>query len=134
MRVVAYVFAICVPIFATCSAADQEQLSDARTEMVVTIQQLARQTAGAIENDPIDPEVLQTMRVVPRHEFVPEAMRPFAYENRPLPIGNGQTISQPFIVAYMTQKLGVESENNVLEIGTGSGYQAAVLCHLCRHV
>ena len=134
MRAVAYVSAICVPIFATCSAADQEQLSDARTEMVVTIQELARQTAGAIENDPIDPEVLQTMRVVPRHEFVPEAMRPFAYENRPLPIGSGQTISQPFIVAVMTDLLDPDSNDKVLEIGTGSGYQAAVLASLVDEV
>ncbi|MCZ6773933.1 MAG: protein-L-isoaspartate(D-aspartate) O-methyltransferase [Proteobacteria bacterium] len=102
--------------------------------MVVTIQELARQTAGAIENDPIDPEVLQTMRVVPRHEFVPEDMRPFAYENRPLPIGSGQTISQPFIVAVMTDLLDLESDDKVLEIGTGSGYQAAILASLVDEV
>jgi protein-L-isoaspartate(D-aspartate) O-methyltransferase len=134
MKVVAYVSAICVPIFATCSAADQEQFSDARTEMVMTIQELARQTAGAIGTDPIDPEVLQAMRVVPRHEFVPEDVRPFAYENHPLPIGNGQTISQPFIVAVMTDLLDPEPDDKVLEIGTGSGYQAAVLASLVGEV
>ena len=80
------------------------------------------------------PEVLKAMSDVPRHEFVPAAMRPFAYVNGPLPIGHGQTISQPFIVAYMTQALELTSEDRVLEIGTGSGYQAAILGKLCQEV
>jgi len=134
MKAAAYVFAICVPICATGSAASQERVLDARTEMVATIQDLARQTAGTIESYPIDPEVLQAMRVVPRHEFVPEDVRPFAYENRPLPIGNGQTISQPFIVAVMTDLLVPDPNDKVLEIGTGSGYQAAVLASLVDEV
>lgn len=74
-----------------------------------------------------DPAVLDAMRAVPRHEFVPEARRGTAYADRPLPIGHGQTISQPFIVAYMTGQLQVSQGDRVLEIGTGSGYQAAVL-------
>jgi protein-L-isoaspartate(D-aspartate) O-methyltransferase len=77
-----------------------------------------------------DPAVLSVMGRVPRHEFVPEEYLDQAYENHPLPIGYGQTISQPYIVALMTQELQIEEGNRVLEIGTGSGYQAAVLAEL----
>ncbi len=78
--------------------------------------------------------VLEAMRRVPRHAFVPEDMRPFAYENRPLPIGYNQTISQPVIVAHMSALLELDSTHKVLEIGTGSGYQAAILAELCNTV
>ena len=81
-----------------------------------------------------DPRVREAMRKVPRHELVPEAYRSSAYENRPLPIGEGQTISQPFVVAAMTEALDPEPSDRVLEIGTGSGYQAAVLAELVKHV
>jgi len=75
-------------------------------------------------------EVLDAMRNVPRHLFVPEGLQRNAYDDTPLPIGLGQTISQPYIVAYMTEQLDVHPETKVLEIGTGSGYQAAVLGYL----
>lgn len=75
-----------------------------------------------------DPRVLDAMRRVPRHEFVPEELRHEAYADHPLPIGAGQTISQPYIVAYMTAALAARPGARVLEIGTGSGYQTAVLC------
>lgn len=78
--------------------------------------------------------VLDAMRHVPRHVFMPEEARQFAYENRPLPIGYNQTISQPFIVAHMTELLELDAAHKVLEIGTGSGYQAAVLAELCDAV
>ena len=78
--------------------------------------------------------VIEAMGRVPRHLFVPLEIRPFAYEDRPLPIGFGQTISQPFIVAYMTEALQTSPDHAVLEIGTGSGYQAAVLAELVREV
>jgi protein-L-isoaspartate(D-aspartate) O-methyltransferase len=81
-----------------------------------------------------DAAVLEAMRRVPRHLFVPEHERPFAYDDRPLPIGRGQTISQPYIVAYMTEALLLEPSHRVLEIGTGSGYQAAVLAEIARQV
>jgi len=81
-----------------------------------------------------NPAVLRAMREVPRHLFVPEALRRSAYEDHPLPIGHGQTISQPYIVAAMTEMLDPKPEHRVLEIGTGSGYQAAVLARLVRHV
>ena len=81
-----------------------------------------------------DARVLAAMRKVPRDRFVPAELIPRAYDDRPLPIGHGQTISQPFIVAYMTEALEVEPQHKVLEIGTGSGYQAAVLGELARSV
>lgn len=77
-----------------------------------------------------DPEVLRAMRKVPRHLFVEEALIPQAYEDHPLPLGEGQTISQPYVVAWMTALLAVTPGLRVLEIGTGSGYQAAVLAEL----
>jgi protein-L-isoaspartate(D-aspartate) O-methyltransferase len=80
------------------------------------------------------PAVLDAMRRVPRHEFVGSALLRTAYGDYPLPIGHGQTISQPYIVGLMTELLRVERTHNVLEIGTGSGYQAAVLAELARHV
>lgn len=81
-----------------------------------------------------DARVLAAMRKVPRHEFVPEASRPYAYADTPLPIGEGQTISQPLIVGYMTELLRLKGGERVLEIGTGSGYQAAVLAELVKEV
>jgi protein-L-isoaspartate(D-aspartate) O-methyltransferase len=91
----------------------------------------ARMVEAQIEGRGVkDPRVLAAMRTVPRHRFVPEAYRAHAYEDRPLPIGQGQTISQPYMVAVMTELLELEPDDRVLEIGTGSGYQAAVLSEL----
>ena len=81
-----------------------------------------------------DEGVLRTMRETPRHLFVPENLRDFAYEDSPLPIGEGQTISQPYIVALMTELLELNGDERILEIGTGSGYQAAVLSPLVKKV
>jgi protein-L-isoaspartate(D-aspartate) O-methyltransferase len=81
-----------------------------------------------------DAKVLASMRKVPRHLFVPEKIRPFAHGDEPLPIGEGQTISQPYIVAYMTEALGLSGDEKVLEVGTGSGYQTAILADLVRQV
>jgi protein-L-isoaspartate(D-aspartate) O-methyltransferase len=81
-----------------------------------------------------DQRVLEAMRIVPRHEFVPEWLRAAAYEDGPLPIGRGQTISQPFIVAYMVEALGLAGGERVLEVGSGSGYAAAVLSHIAADV
>jgi protein-L-isoaspartate(D-aspartate) O-methyltransferase len=81
-----------------------------------------------------DEEVLATMIRVPRHEFVPADQQRFAYADRPLPIGHGQTISQPYIVAYMTELLRLERGDRVLEVGAGSGYQAAILAELADTV
>lgn len=94
------------------------------------------QIAGPVDfRDPVtDKTVLDAMRAVPRHAFVPARQRPNAYRDSPLGIGHGQTISQPYIVAYMTELLELEPGDRVLEIGTGSGYQAAVLAHLTPNV
>ena len=81
-----------------------------------------------------DAAVLRAMGRVPRHLFVPDDLRPSAYEDRPLAIGRGQTISQPYIVAYMTEALQLTPAHTVLEIGTGSGYQAAVLAEIVKQV
>ena len=81
-----------------------------------------------------DPRVLAAMASVPRERFLPEDLRPYAYENRPLPIGHGQTISQPLIVAMMSEALHLTGEEKVLEVGTGSGYQAAILAELAAEV
>lgn len=93
---------------------------------------------SGIENYPYqavtNPSVLQAMRRVPRHLFVPADYRDLAYRNSPLYIGYEQTISQPFIVAHMSELLELKADHRVLEIGTGSGYQAAVLGELCKHV
>jgi protein-L-isoaspartate(D-aspartate) O-methyltransferase len=95
----------------------------------------ARMVSTQIESRGVrDSRVLAAMRKVPRHLFVPEALREHAYDDSPLPIGLGQTISQPYIVAYMTEVLGIEPSHRVLEIGTGSGYQAAILGELAREV
>ena len=81
-----------------------------------------------------DPRVLEALGSIPRHEFVPKALWSAAYEDRPLPIGNGQTISQPYVVALMTELLELRGKEKVLEIGTGSGYQAAVLAKTAERV
>jgi protein-L-isoaspartate(D-aspartate) O-methyltransferase len=97
--------------------------------------QRARMVATQLETRDIsNPRVLDAMRTVQRHLFVPESERARAYENRPLPIGLGQTISQPYVVAAMTQALDPQPGDRVLEIGTGSGYQAAVLSRLVVRV
>jgi protein-L-isoaspartate(D-aspartate) O-methyltransferase len=88
-----------------------------------------------LENrDITDQRVLAAMRRVPRHQFVPTGVRAAAYEDHPLPIGRGQTISQPYMVAFMTQALALRGRERVLEVGTGSGYQTAILAELCAEV
>ena len=94
-----------------------------------------RMVAAQIEARGVkDARVLAALRRVPRHIYVPEEIRPHAYADRPLPIGHSQTISQPYIVAFMTEALRLTGREKVLEIGTGSGYQAAVLAGLAREV
>jgi protein-L-isoaspartate(D-aspartate) O-methyltransferase len=81
-----------------------------------------------------NPRVIRAMRMVPRHEHVPADQRRYSYLDMALPIGNAQTISPPFVVAFMTEAIDPQSEDKVLEIGTGSGYQAAILSHLVKEV
>ena len=114
-----------LPAFKPWTTAQADEWTRARGGMVDT-QLVARGVR--------DPRVLSTMREVPRHEFVPAEDRGRAYEDRPLPIGFGQTISQPYIVAFMTEQLVPQRTQRVLEVGTGSGYQAAVLSKLVAEV
>lgn len=105
-----------------------------RAELVRKIEKSVAETRHYIDKERLDPRIMQTMGAVPRHEFVPSSKKRYAYQNRPLGIGHGQTISQPYIVALMTDLLEVSQEDTVLEVGTGSGYQAAVLARLVTTV
>lgn len=115
------------------SACGQMNYDSERQAMVEELREESRQSEqyGA---PPLSEPVLEVLARVPRHEFVPEDLRRYAYENRPLPIGAQQTISQPYIVALMTDLAEVTKDDVVLEIGTGSGYQAAVLSELAGQV
>ena len=115
------------------SACGQMNFDSERQAMVEELREESRQSEqyGA---PPLSEPVLEVLARVPRHEFVPEDLRRYAYENRPLPIGAQQTISQPYIVALMTDLAEVTKDDVVLEIGTGSGYQAAVLSELAGQV
>jgi protein-L-isoaspartate(D-aspartate) O-methyltransferase len=106
----------------------------ARQAMVRAIAQDVRATSLYLDKEALDERVMQAMAKVPRHLFVPPDEQRYAYENRPLPIGHGQTISQPYIVALMTDLLRPQPGQRVLEVGTGSGYQAAVLAELVGEV
>lgn len=112
-------------------AADYSSL---REQMIDEIKEDVRLTRQQLGKPALDQRVLQALHQVPRHEFVPAQYRSEAYQNRPLPIGFGQTISQPYIVAIMTDLLQMEPDHVVFELGTGSGYQAAVLAELAKHV
>ena len=108
--------------------------SEQRARMVAEIAAMARETGGATGRPRLSQAVMEAMATVPRHRFVPPHHEAVAYDNRPLPIGDGQTISQPFIVALMTDLLDPKPGDRVLEVGTGSGYQAAVLARLVAQV
>jgi protein-L-isoaspartate(D-aspartate) O-methyltransferase len=118
--------ALALGLFACVAVVDVSDTEKARREAMVR-DQIERRGVR-------DPRVLAAMRAVPRHAFVPSALRAEAYEDEPLPIGHGQTISQPYIVALMTELARLDAGAKVLEIGTGSGYQAAVLACVAREV
>jgi len=123
----------CVALLTFTVNADDADYAIARAAMVDEVRTyatLARDTGEEVLNE----DVMQVMGTVERHEFVPTRQKPFAYENRPLPIAYGQTISQPYIVAIMTDLIEPDRDDIVLEIGTGSGYQAAILSKLVDHV
>ena len=107
---------------------------DRLEEMLRTIDAEARATAFLTGRSSFAPRVMEAFEQVPRSAFVPPELIDYAYDNRPLPIGRGQTISQPYIVALMTDLLEPRSNQTVLEVGTGSGYQAAILAQLVQHV
>jgi protein-L-isoaspartate(D-aspartate) O-methyltransferase len=111
-----------------------EDLEILREQMVAVIAAIAFEMRDAIGKSALDERVMTAMGKVPRHEFVPIEFQPYAYANIPLPIGFEKTISQPFIVALMTDLLDIKTDDSVLEIGTGLGYQAAILAQLARKV
>jgi protein-L-isoaspartate(D-aspartate) O-methyltransferase len=113
---------------AVCGTPQAEQERDRSAERRTMVAEQLR------SRDIKDARVLEVMARVPRHLFVPDAVRDLAYSDHPLPIGHSQTISQPYIVAFMTEALDLRPDHKVLEIGTGSGYQAAVLGELARDV
>jgi len=112
----------------------QDDRAAARARMVAEIAATARETGSETGRPALGASVMAAMGKVPRHRFVPVLQDMFAYDNRPLPIGEGQTISQPYIVALMTDLLDPKPSDIVLEVGTGSGYQAAVLAELVAKV
>ena len=124
---------LCALLLAFTVNADAVDYSKARAAMIDEVRYFATLARDAGETA-LNKDVMRSLVTVKRHEFVPERQRPYAYENRPLPIGHGQTISQPYIVALMTDLIEPERDFVVLEIGTGSGYQAAILSKLVKHV
>lgn len=123
----------CIALLAFVANADAADYAIARAALVDEVHfyaTLARDSGAAALHE----DVMQALGTVERHEFVPARQKPFAYENRPLSIGHGQTISQPYIVAIMTDLIEPGRDDIVLEIGTGSGYQAAILAKLVQHV
>jgi len=123
---------LAVPLPHTADAQDSRATQRAR--MVAEVATLAQQTGGETGRPRLGEAVMAALAKVPRHRFVPLSQEVFAYENRPLPIGNAQTISQPFIVALMTDLLDPKPGDKVLEVGTGSGYQAAVLAEIVAKI
>jgi protein-L-isoaspartate(D-aspartate) O-methyltransferase len=128
-----FAWSICVCIFTAGATHVQDAGTFAKAREQMVREDIAK--GGLFDRDAVkDEAVLKAMRTVPRHEFVPAELRETAYADRPLPIGFGQTISQPYIVASMTESLNVKPGDKVLEIGTGSGYQAAVLAEIIKDV
>ena len=111
-----------------------DNFDEQRRQLIAAIAADTNEVANRIGKTALDKRVLRAMTKVPRHEFVPAEVRAYAYVNRPLPIGFGKTISQPLMVAVMTDLLELKSEDVILEIGTGLGYQSAVLAELAGRV
>ncbi len=132
-RSLKYMIAACLFVTLQVQGGD-DPYAKARQRMLAAIQATVIDTRGETGREALAPRVMEAMGKVPRHEFVPDELDAVAYANRPLPVGHGQTISQPYIVALMTDLLDIDEDAVVLEIGTGSGYQAAVLGALVNRV
>jgi len=128
------VLVLCLGVSLAAFAQSNSDHASARRQLVKAIAADVRETSIELGLTSLDNRVLTAIGNVPRHEFVPPGYRDFAYANRPLPIGHGQTISQPYIVAIMTDLLQLQPGDRTLEIGTGSGYQAAILASLIEEV
>src|SRR5262245_48568145 len=127
-------FLILFPAMIAADAEGQDSYAVQRRGMLADIASITRETRFETGRAALSERVLAAMTRVPRHRFVPAGSEQYAYDNRPLPIGHGQTISQPFIVALMTDLLELKPGDKVLEVGTGCGYQAAVLGELAKAV
>ena len=128
-------FWICITLLLSlASVARGDEYEQARHQLVEVIEQDVRDTSLYLDKETLDPRVMAAIGRVPRHDYVPTELRHRAYTNRPLPIGYGQTISQPYIVSLMTDLIKPQAGDSVLEIGTGSGYQAAILAELTGQV
>jgi protein-L-isoaspartate(D-aspartate) O-methyltransferase len=132
--VVSLCTALLIVIGATSTIRVEDSYAAARQALLAEIERDVRDTAQYLNKRALDERVMRALAKVPRHEFVPADQRKYAYENRPLPIGHGQTISQPYIVAIMTDLVEPSAGCRALEVGTGSGYQAAILSELCEKV
>ncbi len=134
MKILQALLVMCAGLAAATIPAAANDYAAERQALVREIRANVRETSEYIGQSSLDERVMRVMAEVPRHEFVPASLQDDAYENRPLPIGHGQTISQPYIVALMTELVSPDPNDRVLEIGTGSGYQAAVLAELVDKV
>jgi protein-L-isoaspartate(D-aspartate) O-methyltransferase len=130
---IAWLMALLMASLVACPTRAEDWAS-MRERMIDEITADMRAVARYVGKAELGADVIRAMHAVPRHRFVPDNLQRQAYDNNPLPIGEGQTISQPFIVALMTELVGVNSQSKVLELGTGSGYQAAVLAEIVREV
>ena len=133
-RLIVFTFFMGIVSAGVAFAGNSDQYRAKREGMIKEIEADVRVTSRKIGKKQLSKSVMNAMATVPRHEFVPRRLRHAAYENRPLPIGYGQTISQPYIVALMTDLLDVDGDDIVLEVGTGSGYQAAILAQLVKKI
>jgi protein-L-isoaspartate(D-aspartate) O-methyltransferase len=125
---------LCLTVLTVVGSVSSQPAVAAEDSFAQARQRMVAEQLTCPGRDITNARVLRAMGKVPRHEFVPESLRSQAYLDRPLPIGYGQTISQPYIVAFMTEQLDLKPTDRVLEIGTGSGYQAAVLAELAAQV
>lgn len=121
-------------LFSSAVFAAEDDYSQQREDMTRAIEDDVRATSLYLDKEVLDPRVMEAINTVPRHALVPTNQRRHAYLNQPIPIGYGQTISQPYIVAIMTDLLNSQPEHKILEVGTGSGYQAAILSRLVQEV
>jgi protein-L-isoaspartate(D-aspartate) O-methyltransferase len=133
-RMILFTFLVGIVSAGMAFAGNSDEYRTERERMIKEIEGDVSVTSRRIGKKQLSKSVMKAMAKVPRHEFVPGSLRRAAYENRPLPIGYGQTISQPYIVALMTDLLDVEGDDIVLEVGTGSGYQAAILAELVKKI
>lgn len=134
-HVYAYKFVIlCLALFLCSAQAFADEHQQQRDILVSLIEKDVGDNSEFLDSNRLTEQVIKAIQTVPRHEFVPLKNRHQAYKNRPLPIGYGQTISQPTIVAIMTDLLHLKNTDRVLEVGTGSGYQAAVLAEITKNV